>query len=394
MQGCFDRVVHPFLERHPQPGLHANRAYSAYLWALAMVSAYSFTIGADRFQAMVPMWDALNHITGEANVRLHHCPRTGALQMIATRPIRAHQQVMPVAGRTSTIHLSTAGGCMPASPTFAVPTDLASAELWLREAAAQPVALLCAQLVNCFGKLTNGELLRRYGFVETAPNPHDRAEIPMLDLVRASHRVRSGCATAPVPRGGDACIRAGRPLLTCGCAAPEARLRFLARHGLLPATGWFGVSQSGLPCAPLLEAARLLLLTDAGFAAFERRAQTWRVPQAPLLSDVRDRDVPPGLMDLLLQLCDDRLAAYGRPEKQRTERDFGTVGVAASTDEQLYDASCCYAAGTVRMGEMLYLTRFKGWLLRQDEPGLVRRCAKTWRRRRVPNELFLSQRVI
>ena len=33
------------------------------------------------------MWDALNHVTGAANVRLHHCERRGALQMIATRDI-------------------------------------------------------------------------------------------------------------------------------------------------------------------------------------------------------------------------------------------------------------------------------------------------------------------
>lgn len=42
---------------------------------------------------MVPMWDALNHITGHANVRLHHCSKKGALQMIATRRIQKGEQV-------------------------------------------------------------------------------------------------------------------------------------------------------------------------------------------------------------------------------------------------------------------------------------------------------------
>ena len=42
---------------------------------------------------MVPMWDALNHITGCANVRLHHCEHEGALQMIATRNIAKGEQV-------------------------------------------------------------------------------------------------------------------------------------------------------------------------------------------------------------------------------------------------------------------------------------------------------------
>jgi hypothetical protein len=44
---------------------------------------------------MVPMWDALNHITGCANVRLHHCEREGALQMIAIRKIAKGEQVHP-----------------------------------------------------------------------------------------------------------------------------------------------------------------------------------------------------------------------------------------------------------------------------------------------------------
>ncbi len=48
-----------------------------------------------RFQAMVPMWDALNHITGHANVRLHHCARKGALRMIATCLITKGEQVRP-----------------------------------------------------------------------------------------------------------------------------------------------------------------------------------------------------------------------------------------------------------------------------------------------------------
>lgn len=44
-------------------------------------------MGLPVLQAMVPMWDALNHVTGRANVRLHHCERSGSLQMIATQDI-------------------------------------------------------------------------------------------------------------------------------------------------------------------------------------------------------------------------------------------------------------------------------------------------------------------
>jgi hypothetical protein len=35
-------------------------------------------------QAMVPLWDALNHVTGRCNVRLHHDEDDECLQMIAT----------------------------------------------------------------------------------------------------------------------------------------------------------------------------------------------------------------------------------------------------------------------------------------------------------------------
>ena len=41
----------------------------------------------------MPLWDALNHVTGRANVRLHHCEAAGALQMIASRPIARGDEV-------------------------------------------------------------------------------------------------------------------------------------------------------------------------------------------------------------------------------------------------------------------------------------------------------------
>jgi hypothetical protein len=72
-----------------------------------------------RCQAMVPMWDALNHVPGQANVRLRHSARRGALQMVATAAVSAGNE-----------------------------------------------------LINCYGELCNAELLRRYAFVVTGLNPH------------------------------------------------------------------------------------------------------------------------------------------------------------------------------------------------------------------------------
>ena len=365
-------MVRPFLERHPQRGLplHTAKTRSVYQWATAVVSAYSFTIGTEKFQAMVPMWDALNHITGRANVRLHHCARTGALQMIATRRIQAGEQVCIGDFRSSGRRL-----CTIVMVRVCHTQQSAQHAALAAGGSRTPSAVPCAQLVNCFGKLSNGELLRRYGFVEAEPNPHDCAEIALSDVLRACHRSQGGCAGAP-PAAGNA---SGDGPLQCGCTAPEIRLRFMAAHGLLPATGWFKVNQAGVPCGALLEAARLLLLTDARFAAFERRVHTWRVPKAPLLSDARDEAaVPEGLRELLLRLCDDRLAAFWDPGEPCAERGDTRVEV------RLHDDTCRRAAAVVREGEMRCLRRFRSWLATRDEHDLIRRCAKAWRSRHLP----------
>ncbi|KAF5826732.1 hypothetical protein DUNSADRAFT_2218 [Dunaliella salina] len=89
-------------------------------------------------QAMVPFWDALNHITGKANIRLSHQEkrgRGGVLQMIATRDIAAGEEV-----------------------------------------------------VNNYGELSQAELLRAYGFVETHPEAeaHAHVQVPLRYVVQAA----------------------------------------------------------------------------------------------------------------------------------------------------------------------------------------------------------------
>ena len=39
------------------------------------------------------------------------------------------------------------------------------------------------QVINNFGPLSNAELLRRYGFVETANNPHDCLEVSVFSIL-------------------------------------------------------------------------------------------------------------------------------------------------------------------------------------------------------------------
>jgi hypothetical protein len=60
-------VVRPFLRANPHCGVRGNReGWRLYMWATAIVSAYSFTVGDDKVHGMVPYWDMLNHITGRA----------------------------------------------------------------------------------------------------------------------------------------------------------------------------------------------------------------------------------------------------------------------------------------------------------------------------------------
>ncbi|KAK9840616.1 hypothetical protein WJX81_004608 [Elliptochloris bilobata] len=109
-------IARPFLEHH-RTVAPAGREHAEFLWAAGVVGAYSFTLGRKRFQAMVPLWDALNSVTGRANVRLHHCARSASLQMIATQGIAQGEEV-----------------------------------------------------INCYGRLSPGELLRRYGISEPGPS--------------------------------------------------------------------------------------------------------------------------------------------------------------------------------------------------------------------------------
>lgn len=82
----FSKIVKPFTKQHPHLMFPTGRDMkSIYMWASAVVSGYSFTLGEDCFLGMVPMWDMLNHVTGKVNVRLHHCEDRGVLQMIATK---------------------------------------------------------------------------------------------------------------------------------------------------------------------------------------------------------------------------------------------------------------------------------------------------------------------
>ena len=82
-----------------------------------IVASYSFTLGEDETetQALVPFWDMLNHTSCVRLVKLSHDASTKRLNMIAVRDIRKGDEIL-----------------------------------------------------NTYGELSDGELLRRYGFLPTS----------------------------------------------------------------------------------------------------------------------------------------------------------------------------------------------------------------------------------
>lgn len=50
-----------------------------------IVASYFFTVGDDEFQVLIPLWNALNHGTGQVNVSLKHCLDQYTLHMVATK---------------------------------------------------------------------------------------------------------------------------------------------------------------------------------------------------------------------------------------------------------------------------------------------------------------------
>ena len=145
----------------------------------------------------MPIWDALNHVTGRANVRLHHCERSGSLQMIATQAIAqvCSMRLCLCVGSLRQI-TSCWTVCVSKRPEQCtrVRSSLYSfccGERYWRECfggtACRRVAGGCVQgeeVINCYGRLSPGELLRRFGISEGGPSPHECCEVGAQLLLR------------------------------------------------------------------------------------------------------------------------------------------------------------------------------------------------------------------
>lgn len=89
MRTTFKDTVRPFFKTFAKhkPDVDDDGLWDLYCWATAAVTGYCFALGDASIHAMVPFWDMLNHVTGRANVRLNHDADKNVLQMIATARI-------------------------------------------------------------------------------------------------------------------------------------------------------------------------------------------------------------------------------------------------------------------------------------------------------------------
>lgn len=289
---------------------------------------------------------------------------------------------------------------------------------------------MVSQVINTYGDLSNSELLRRYGFVETEPNPHDCIEVAYLDLHRSCLSWRGRAATngqastsepqissanarkkrsSPRPGSEESSStdrhrhrhrhrndrhKAGenghrREHAQCGtsCAVHKkasrkrecsgggdcGRATFLTEQNLVPPDGWFKVDRRGRPPAELLEAARLLLLPEEEFAAFVRRVEQWRPPQVRPLSRPTASDVPGGFLDFMQQFCAEivqRCDHKDAVEVQTCNRTSVNGSAGLSSEEMV---------ATVLSGELQCARKFKEYLDMQTGEGLMKHCSLVWR---------------
>lgn len=233
----------------------------------------------------VPVWDMLNHITGRCNVRLHHSSRKGALQMITTKSVEKGDE-----------------------------------------------------LVNNYGPLSDSELLRRFGFVEPHPNPHNGTEIPLTMLAESCQAHRD----------------ASEVLL-------DSKMEFLQQYHLVPSDGWFRTDAQGQPQPELVETVRILLLPSAEFDAFQKLVDKWHCPLSRPLAN-------------MLTTCTDVLSVISTCARNCQSRLAAEMVVLTDTT-----ASFAFrAAQDIVSVERCALDGLLAWVNGQDDNSLAASCKQVW----------------
>ena len=238
----------------------------------------------------------LNHITGQCNVKLHHSSKHAALQMVATKPIKQGEE-----------------------------------------------------MINNYGPLSDSELLRRFGFAEEQPNPHNGCEIPCALLV-------ARCQDQMHPSGAKQPSSSNKALL-------HQKLQFLHKHGLVPSDGWFKADVLGQPQDEMIEVVRLLLLTAAEFRAFVKQVDRWRCPLTRPLTQLTSicHQVP----HIIRAVATERLAALAEP-------------YTPSDEVLVYRGFRQTAAQKVLLIERRALLGLQLWVDKHDSTSLINCSKKVW----------------
>ena len=244
----------------------------------------------------------LNHVTGECNIRLHHNPKQKALQMITTKTIKQGKEI-----------------------------------------------------INNYGPLSDSELLRRFGFIEEQPNPHNGCEIPCAMLVaRCQEHMHPLASKQPSPDTSQ--TSSSKDLL-------QQKLSFIHRHGLVPSDGWFKADVLGQPQDEMIEVVRLLFLTADEFTAFVKQVEKWRCPLNRPLSQATSicHQVP----HVIRAIATERLAALAEP----------STGSDLATSQQGFRH---VAAQKVLLTERRALMGLQLWVDKHDSTSLINCSKKVW----------------
>ena len=248
------------------------------------------------------MWDMLNHVTGKCNVRLHHSAKRGTLQMIATTSIKLGQEI-----------------------------------------------------INNYGPLSDSELLRRFGFIESEPNPNNGCEIPYAMLMakcqehlQAVQPQQSGSGAAQVN------ANANKDLM-------YRKLDFMRQHDLIPSDGWFKADILGQPQCEMIEVVRILLLPDSEFEAFKKQVDRWRCPLTRPLTQLAS--ISHQVSHVIHQVASERLAGLSElsPVRDGIPQGFRQT-----------------AAQSVLKTERHALLGLLLWLDKHDSTSLINCSKKVW----------------
>ena len=211
------------------------------------------------------------------------------------------------------------------------------------------------EIINNYGPLSNSELLRRFGFVEEQPNPHNGCEIPCAMLA-------ARCQEQIHPPG----TKRSSSDAACDKALLQYKLVFCHKHGLMPSDGWFKADVLGQPQDEMIEVVRLLLLTADEFGAFETQVNRWRCPLTRPMTQVTSicHQVP----HIIRAVATERLAALAEP---------CTVATGQASTQQVHGFRQT-AAQKVLLTERRALLGLQLWVDKHDSTSLINCSKKVW----------------